>query len=159
MLWDKDSIEYEIFKKYEPALIAIGVNFANNHIQDALENCILGLEDALRATISYSLWLYEQKKEIAPNQILFRALTEQWKPMEWDDNFLSIEGLKSQGQKWWDGAAKIWGNDVRNRLVADVFIDEGREYIKFTNGKEILLDTAWRWGWERVLEYASNYEC
>jgi hypothetical protein len=159
VLWDKDSIEYEILKKYESALIAIGVNFANNHIQDALENCTFGLEDALRAAISYSLWLHEQKKEIVATQILFRALTEQWKPKEWDDNFLNIEGLKSQGQKWWDDAANIWGNDVRKTLVADVFIDEGREYIKFMNGKEMLVETAWRWGWERVLEYASNYEC
>lgn len=153
--WDKESIEYEIFKKYERALIAIGVNFSNNHIQDALQGCI-ELENAFRAAISYSLWLQEQEREIIPNRIIYRALTEQWKPREWSDDFLNIEQLQSQGQKWWDGAAKVWGTDVRNRLVADVFFDEGREYIKFINAKEMLVETAWRWGWERVLEYASN---
>jgi hypothetical protein len=40
-------------------------------------------------------------------------------------------------------------------LVVDVFSDEGREFIKFSNGKEILVKTAWIWGWERLLEYAS----
>ncbi|MBD2532525.1 hypothetical protein H6G97_24255 [Nostoc flagelliforme FACHB-838] len=39
-----------------------------------------------------------------------------------------------------------------NRLVADVFYDNGTEFIKFTNGKEILVETAWRWEWERVLD-------
>ncbi len=47
----------------------------------------------------------------------------------------------------------MWGYDLRNQLVADVFYDEGREFIKFTNGKEITVETAWRWGWERVLQY------
>ncbi|MEH2308071.1 hypothetical protein [Nostoc sp.] len=36
------------------------------------------------------------------------------------------------------------------------FIAFGQEFIKFTNGKEILVETAWRWEWERVLEYASS---
>lgn len=30
------------------------------------------------------------------------------------------------------------------------------EFIEFTNDKEMLVETAWRWEWERVLEYASN---
>ncbi|WP_196520871.1 hypothetical protein [Nostoc sp. WHI] len=42
------------------------------------------------------------------------------------------------------------------RLVADVFYDQGTEFIKFTNGKEMLVETAWHWEWERVLEYASS---
>ncbi|MBH8554923.1 hypothetical protein I8751_21745 [Nostocaceae cyanobacterium CENA357] len=37
-----------------------------------------------------------------------------------------------------------------------VICDEGTEFIKFTNGKEITVDTAWRWGWERVLGYVTN---
>ncbi|MBD2527819.1 hypothetical protein [Nostoc sp. FACHB-133] len=36
------------------------------------------------------------------------------------------------------------------------FIAFGQEFIKFTNDKEILVETAWRWEWERVLEYASS---
>ncbi|MBD2491988.1 hypothetical protein [Aulosira sp. FACHB-615] len=50
----------------------------------------------------------------------------------------------------------MWGNNVCNRLVADVFYDEGTEFIKFTNGKEITVETAWRWEWERLLKYATN---
>jgi hypothetical protein len=48
------------------------------------------------------------------------------------------------------------GNDVRNRLVVDVFYDNGQEFIQFTKVKEILVETAWRWEWERVLEYTSS---
>jgi hypothetical protein len=44
--------------------------------------------------------------------------------------------------------ASLWGYDVRNQLVADVFCDNGKEFIKFTNGKEITVETAWRWEWE-----------
>ncbi|MBD2468822.1 hypothetical protein [Nostoc sp. FACHB-145] len=41
-------------------------------------------------------------------------------------------------------------------FVVDVFYDNGTEFIKFTNGKEITVDTAWRWEWERLLKYATN---
>ncbi|WP_242056683.1 MULTISPECIES: hypothetical protein [unclassified Nostoc] len=64
--------------------------------------------------------------------------------------------LESPGQRWWKTAQEIWGYDVRNRLVADMFYDDGAEFIKFTNGKEITVETAWRWEWERVLKYASS---
>ncbi|WP_181154577.1 hypothetical protein [Nostoc sp. 'Peltigera membranacea cyanobiont' N6] len=30
------------------------------------------------------------------------------------------------------------------RLVADMFYDNGQEFIQFTNRKEILVETAWR---------------
>ncbi|QKQ77698.1 hypothetical protein FBB35_06855 [Nostoc sp. TCL240-02] len=82
MVLGKDSVEYEIFKKYERALVTIGVNFSLEQVQEALEAC--------------------------------------------------------------------------NRLVTDVFYDEGTEFIKFTNGKEILVETAWRWEWEQGLQYASS---
>ena len=64
--------------------------------------------------------------------------------------------LKSSGQKWWEGAANMWGYDKRNQLVADIIYDAGKEYIVFINGKEMLIETAWRWGWERVLDYANT---
>ncbi|MFB2771970.1 hypothetical protein ACE1AT_22200 [Pelatocladus sp. BLCC-F211] len=154
--WDKDSVEYEIFKKYERALVSIGVDFSLLEVQDALEINTFGLEDALRSTINYVLWLHEQKREIFPNAILIRALQEQWKPVAWRDEYLELPMLQSPGQKWWNSAASVWGYDLRNQLVADVFYDNGKEFIKFTNGKEILVETAWRWEWERVLNYATN---
>ncbi|MEH1810712.1 hypothetical protein [Nostoc sp.] len=48
------------------------------------------------------------------------------------------------------------GYDLRNRLVADVFYDNGTEFFKFTNGKEMTVETAWRWEWEPVLQYANS---
>ncbi len=152
--WDKDSVEYEIFKQYERTLIAIGVNFSRDDIQDALEGCTYGLEDAFRATISYAIWLRTQDKEVLADAILLNALNNLWKPRYWHDDFLSLKQFQSQGQKWYENAAKIWGHDVRNQLVSDVFIDEGKEFIRFANGKEMLVDTAWKRGWEEVRAYA-----
>ena len=155
-MYEKDSIEYEIFNKYRPALSTLGVRFSREDIIDALTGCSWGLEDALKATISYILWLQEQKQEIRPSIILVKALNEKWKPRIWQDEYLNRSILKSQGQKWWEGAAKIWGYDKRNQLVADIIYDKGKEYIVFINGKEMLIETAWQWGWERVFDYASS---
>lgn len=154
--WETDSIEYEIFKQYERALIAIGVNFALEEVQYALENCSFNLENAFRRTIEYVLWLQENQREIFPNAILIRALQEQWQPIAWRDEYLELPMLQSPGQRWWNASAKMWGNELRNRLVADVFYDNGQEFIKFTNGKELVVETAWRWEWERVLKYANK---
>ncbi|WGV24208.1 hypothetical protein [Halotia branconii] len=156
MFWEKDSVEYEIFKQYERALVSLGVNFSLEDVQMILEACTYDLENALKSTISYILWLRENNKEVFPSQILIRALREQWKPMAWKDEYLELPILESPGQRWWNAAAKTWGYDLRNRLVADVFYDNGTEFIKFTNGKEITVDTAWRWEWERLLKYATN---
>lgn len=153
--WEKESIEYEVFKKYEPALGTIGVNFADAEVQDALEGCSYDLEDALRSAIEYALWLREHEKEVFPNALLIRALHDNWKPKAWRDEYLELPMFSSPGQQWWKAAASMWGRDVRNELVVDVFSDEAREFIKFSNGKEILVKTAWLWGWERLLEYAS----
>ena len=155
-LEDNDSIEYEIFKQYEKALVAVGANLFRGDVQDALNGCSDGLEDALRAAISYILWLRERKQEVRPTMIVVKALNEKWKPKEWDDEYLDLPILKSYGQKWWEGAGKMWGYDRRNQLVADIIYDKGKEYIIFTNGKEMLIETAWRWGWERILDYASS---
>jgi hypothetical protein len=150
--WEKDSVEYEIFKKYERALVSLGVDFSNS----LLEGCTYGLEDAFRSTIDYVLWLQKHEKQFFPNAILVSALREQWKPRAWRDEYLELPNLESPGQRWWNAAAKMWGYDVRNRLVADVFYENGAEFIKFANGKEITVDAAWRWEWERLLKYATN---
>jgi hypothetical protein len=47
----------------------------------------------------------------------------------------------------------ITGHSLEFFLVP---FDNGQEFIQFTKGKEILVETAWRWEWERVLEYASS---
>ena len=38
--WEEDSIEYEIFKKYEYALSVIGIDFQREDVQDALEGIL-----------------------------------------------------------------------------------------------------------------------
>ncbi|WP_414755259.1 hypothetical protein [Anabaena sp. CCY 9910] len=154
--WEPDSVEYEIYKKYERALVTIGVNFSLEQVSEALEGCTCGLEDAFRSTIDYTLWLQNNEKQVYPNAILIRALQEQWKPMAWRDEYLELPNLESPGQRWWNAAASTRGYDVRNQLVADVFYDDGTEFIKFTNGKEITVDTAWRWEWDRLLSYATD---
>lgn len=154
--WEKDSVEYEVFKKYERALVAIGIDFSREDVQDILEGYTYGLEDALRRTIEYVLWLNEQEREVFPNAILVQALQNRWKPRKWSEEYLELPKLQSIGQKWRNGDAKIWGQDLCNQLVADVFYDSGKEFIKFTNGKEMLVETAWYWGWERVLSYATT---
>ncbi|WP_306298995.1 hypothetical protein [Nostoc sp. T09] len=138
--WEKGLIEYEIFKKYERALVSIGVNFSSDEVQSALEAGIYGLEDALRSTIDYVLWLHQNEKQIFPNAILIRALLEQWKPKAWRDDYLELPMLESPVQRWWNAAASMWEYDTRNQLVADVFYVDGRELIKFTNGKGIAVE-------------------
>ncbi len=157
MLWEKDSIEYEIFKKYEYALSAIGVDFHREDVQDTLLGCSFALEDAFRAVIAYWVWLQQQELLMEyPSAVLINALDKQWKPKNWCDEWLNLPQLQSPGQKWYEAAAKVWGYDTRNQLVANIARDRGKEYIVFLNGKEILVETAWRWGWERVLEYVTT---
>lgn len=75
---------------------------------------------------------------------MISAVREQWKPKAWRDEYLELPNLESPGQRWWNAAANMWDYDLRNQLVADVFDDEGTEFIKFTNGKEITVEMAWR---------------
>ncbi|MEH2414360.1 hypothetical protein [Nostoc sp.] len=131
-LWEKESVEYEVFKKYEGALITIGVNFADAEVQDALEDCSYDLENALRSAIEYTLWLSEHEKEIFPNALLIRALQDNWKPKAWRDEYLEREMFSSPGQRWWNASEKMWGRDVRNQLVVDVFCEDGREFLNLT---------------------------
>ena len=61
--------------------------------------------------------------------------------------------LKNPCLKWWDDAAIYLGH-YRDIIVSDVTEDKhGNEYILFTNGRTMSLETAQRSGWERVLQY------
>lgn len=97
--WEKESIEYEVFKKYEPALLTIGVNFGDAEVQDAIEGCSYDLESALRSAIVYALWLSEHEKEIFLNALLIRALQNNWKPKAWRDEYLELPMFSSPGQR------------------------------------------------------------
>ncbi|RCJ40964.1 hypothetical protein A6770_36830 [Nostoc minutum NIES-26] len=53
----------------------------------------------------------------------------------------------------WNAAVSMWCYDLRNQLFADVFDDNRQEFVQFTNSKEITVETAWRWQFERMLQY------
>ncbi|MEA5567794.1 hypothetical protein [Anabaena sp. UHCC 0399] len=95
------------------------VNFSFEQVQETLEVCTYGLEDAFRSIIDYVLWLQKNEKQVFPNAILISALQEQWKPKAWKDDYLELPLLESPGQRWWNAAAKLWRYDAGNRLVAE----------------------------------------
>ncbi len=41
-----------------------------------------------------------------------------------------------------ESPGQFWKYDALHQIVADVFYDDGKELIEFTNGKEITVETA-----------------
>ena len=148
-----EEFQIEIFRVYKYALIHIGVDFSREDVQEALTDCVDGMEEAFQATISY--WKWENENLKYPSATLIKALYDKWKPIEWQPEWLQDPNFKSPCQKWWEEAEVYWGRDVRNSLVTDVVEnDKGADYILFANGRTLKLSTAKDWGWERVLDYA-----
>ena len=112
------------------------------------------MEDAFQAIISY--WYQKQltnEKFEYPSAFLIEAISRKWKPYEWEDSYLDNPDFKSPCLHWWDEAASQWGRDVRNSLIADVGENEyGQEQILFRSRKKLSLQTASKWGWQRVLK-------
>lgn len=145
-----DEIALETFRIYRHALCHIGVDFQREDVQEAIIRYYFNMEDAFRAMISY--WRQGRTIEY-PNTFLIAALTNPWKGLPWQDEWLEDPELKNPCLKWWDDAAIYLGH-YRNSMIADVTEDKhGNEYILFTNGKTMRLETAQRIGWERVLQY------
>lgn len=153
-----DEITQEIFHLYKYALAYVGVDFDREDVQEAVFNFTYGMEEAFQATISYWVWKKKNNQEFEyPSAFLIDALSEQWKPYGWKDEYLENPNFKSPGQRWWEEAAAVWGASMRNALVADVTENNaGYEYILFFSGKTLSLRTAKVWGWEKVLEYARS---
>ena len=83
-----------IFLKYKNALIAIGVDFSDESVIDVIENCSYDLESRFQAIISYWCWLQKQQQEIVDaNKLLLQAFYQEWKPIEWKDEFLPSNKL------------------------------------------------------------------
>jgi hypothetical protein len=156
MFSELDDITQEIIRKYKPALNFIGIDLTREDIEDAIINCDCGLEAAFQATISYWIWKQEIKEKFEyPNAFLIKAIQDNWQPFAWQDEYLNNPKFKSNCQLWWEEAEKIWGSELRNKLVADVTKSElGEEYILFVSGTKMPLRVAKVWGWERVLNYA-----
>ncbi len=145
-----DEVGLETFRLYRHALTYIGVSFEREDVQIAIASYYFHIEDAFRSVIAY----WRQGKMIEyPSAFLIAALSEGWKCSYWQDEWLEDPDLKNPCLKWWEDAAVYLGH-YRDRMIADVTEDNhGNEYILFTNGKTMRLDTAKRIGWERVLQY------
>ncbi|MDZ8104708.1 MAG: hypothetical protein RM338_03670 [Nostoc sp. DedQUE12a] len=156
-MWELNLAERELIDIYRPALMAFGVDLHNEEVQDAFEGCTSGLEDCFRSAIVYMLWLESKGTAIiSPNAILIESMGNRWTTKYWKDDFLELPQLQSPGQRWWKAAEEHWGYDVRNRLVLDIYYSSEREYIKFTNGRTIQVETAYLCGWDSTLEYATT---
>ena len=161
MLDQLDEITKDIYRKYKPALKYIGVDFYREDVQDAINYCYLGMEEAFQAVISYWLWQQKTNKQIDyPSALLIEALNDHWQPYHWEDEYLHDSRFKSPCLLWWEEAGKIWGTDLRNQLIADVNeTDSGEEYILLHTGEKISLGIARSKGWDWVLDYAQKQQC
>jgi hypothetical protein len=148
-----EEYQKEILRIYKYALIHIGVDFTREDVEEALEACVDGLEDACRATIGY----WKAGKIEYPSAFFIKALYNPWKESYWSSTWMDDPNFISPGQKWWKEAENGLGKDLRNSLVADIVESEqGTDHILFTNGKTLSLKLAQVWGWQKVLEYAQS---
>lgn len=150
-----DYVAQEIYLKYKNALIYIGVDLSNFTVIECIESCNYDLETRFQAIIAYWYWLKDNKREIVPNQILINAFYQQWKPIDWKEEFLDNENFKSPAQKWWDEARKI---DVLNSLIIDVvdnFWSGGKIFFKVPNKEPLTMDLerAMDMSWSDILEH------
>ena len=140
-------VESEIFQKYKNALVAIGVDLADESVTDLIEGCSYNLEPKFQAIISYWCWLQNQGRELGnANQLLIEAFTQNWTPIEWQDEFLNNPNFKSPAQKWWEMARQV---EVLKNLVVDV-----RDNF-WSGGKIIFVDPAgdtWTMDLERAMD-------
>ncbi|MBD2682589.1 MULTISPECIES: hypothetical protein [Nostoc] len=156
-LYDDDELEAkdEIFNQYKYALAHIGIDFYREDVQEIILKSIVGMEDALRATIAYWYWKQANSEEFEhPNAFLIKALQEQWKPYNWQDYYLDNSNFKNPCDQWWQDAALHWGYDFRNQWVVDINEnDAGEIFIIFSTRNRLSLRVAKQWGWERLKEY------
>ena len=146
----------EIYLKYKKALVAIGVDLANEDIRDYIINCNRDLEVRLQAIISYWYWLQTQEREIIePNQLLIKAFYQQWKPIDWKDEYLLNENFKTPAEKWWSKASQV---DIIKNLIIDVkdnFWSGGQIIFNHPYGEPwtMDLDTAMDMSWQQIIAH------
>ena len=158
MLYELDEISQKIYCKYKTALKYIGVDFAQEEVQEAIIYCHFGMEEAFQAVIVYWRYKKQTQEQFYPNAALIEALNEHWKPFDWQDEYLQDPCFKSSCLLWWEEAEKVWGTEIRNQLIADVNETKfGDEYILLKNGDRISLKIAQLKGWDWVLNYAQSH--
>ena len=157
MLNQLDEITREIYQKYKPALKYTGVDFARSEVQSAILNCYFGMEEAFQAVIVYWRYKRQNQEQFYANAALIEALNEHWQPFNWQDEYLDESQFKSSYLLWWEEAEKVWGQEIRNQLIADVNETSwGDEYILLKNGAKISLKIAKLKGWDWVKSYAQS---
>lgn len=84
-------IEQEIVCRYKPALAALGVDFNDGSVIDAIEDCNYELETRFQAVIAWYLYLRRKRKNL-PNAtyILVEAFKNEWQPIGWKQEFLEL---------------------------------------------------------------------
>lgn len=143
-------IETEIFLKYKNALVAIGVDLTDESVTDLIECCGQNLEPKFQAIISYWYWLQNQGRDVGnANQLLINAFTNNWTPIQWQDEFLAHPNFLSPAQKWWSMARRI---DVLQNLIVDV------QDNFWSGGKIIFINPAGD-TWTMDLDRAQDLSC
>ena len=119
-----DDIKVEIFNKYKWALIRLGINF-DREILEAIVYCPSNLENVFKAFCAWVLWL-KNKGEKPESEILketlLKALNDGWTPFKFQEKFLQkYQDLFINSQDFfWQQAQKYLGNELRNKLIADI---------------------------------------
>ncbi|MDJ0635573.1 MAG: hypothetical protein QNJ34_20460 [Xenococcaceae cyanobacterium MO_188.B29] len=145
-----------IFLKYKKALVAIGIDLANEEVTDLIESCNYDLEARFQAIVSYWYWLQTQEREIIePNQLLIKAFYQQWKPIGWKDEYLLNENFKTPAEKWWSKASQV---DIIKNLIIDVvdnFWSGGKIIFNHPYGEPwtMDLDIAMDMSWQQIIAH------
>lgn len=149
-------VENEIFLKYKNALVAIGVDLTNDEVVDYITGCNHDLEARFQAIISYWYWLGTQEREvIEPDRLLIKAFYQQWKPIEWKDEYLIHPEFRSPAEKWWDKASQV---DILKNLIIDVkdnFWSGGRIIFNhpYDEPWTMDLDRAMDMSWQQIIAH------
>ncbi len=153
---DELEIKQEIFDRYKYALLAIGVDFSNESVQNALINCHYGFEEALQATIAYWYWLKERDEQFHPNATLSVALRNNWSNKYWKDKYLNNPAFKNQRDLLWDELGEHLGYGMRNQTIANIIDDSNELCIEFYSGRVLTLSQVKRKGWNWFKEYVQE---
>ena len=120
MISELDEITQEIYRQYKPALRYVGVDFSREDVQEAISYCNLGMELAFQSVIEYWSNLQKNNQKIDyPSALLIQALNNHWTPRNWGNEYLANLKFKSPCLIWWEEAGQIWGNEIRNQLIAE----------------------------------------
>lgn len=122
-----DDLTVEIFNQYKWALIRLGINF-DQEILETIVYCCHNLEDSLKAFCAWAFWLKNRGEKLDPEilkQTLLKALQEHWQPFDFQEQFIIKyqNYFQSPQNLFWQKAAEILGDELRNNLIRDILED------------------------------------